>query len=165
MTYVLVEADPFAAALAEMGSDSKYETAAQVKDELSTVRRPYRGIQIKDDVYASLSIRSASNADMLLTSSSSRDDSGKVKRYSDFILQSISDSRSERHQVMETFGDSYIYFFGEKPRMITLSGVLINSEDFNWRAQFWDNYDKNLRGTQLVRKGARAYLSYDTIVI
>jgi hypothetical protein len=141
----------------------------------STVRRPYRGIQIKDDIYAVLSVRKPDGSAIPLTSSSapytwSGDKNegnwiGQVRDYSDFILQRVEDQRMEKQQIIETFGDTFVYFFGERPRMITFSGVLMNTDDFNWRAQFWQNYDLFLRGTKLVQMNARCYLSYDTIVI
>jgi hypothetical protein len=130
------------------------------------VRRPYRGIQIKDDTYATLSVLSSNGSTIPLVSSSAFDgEQGSVKDYSDFILNSVTDERSEKQQIVETFGDSFIFFFGERPRVVTFTGVLINTEDFNWRSQFWYNYDNHLRGTKLVQKAARAFLSYDSVVV
>ena len=147
---------------------------AQTSDNVanfSTVRRPHRGIQIKDDTYASLSIFKANGAHIPLVSSSARKSEvsegfqGYVKYYSDFILQNISINRQEKHQIIETFGDSFVYFFGERPTMVRLSGLLINTEDFNWRSQFWTNYDKYLRGSKLVQQNARCFLAYDRIIL
>lgn len=138
----------------------------------NSVRRPYRGIEIKKDTYAALSIRKASGAPIPLMSSSARPsspddlaDPGLVEDYSDFILQSVSDERVEKSQIVETFGDTFVYFFGERPRIVRVSGLLINTYDFNWRSQFWHNYDNHLRGSKLVEKNARAYLAYDTMVL
>jgi hypothetical protein len=132
----------------------------------STVRRPTRGIQIKDDTYAMLSIRRAGGEPIPLVSSSAFSNGiGYVEQYSDFIIQQINEERSEKEQIVETFGDPYVFFYGERPRVISVTGMLLNTEDFNWKSQFWKNYDEFLRGTQLVRANARAYLCYDTIVI
>jgi hypothetical protein len=49
--------------------------------------------------------------------------------------------------------------------MIAVTGVLLNTEDFNWRAEFWDNYENILRGTRCVQNKARVYLSWDDIVV
>lgn len=135
------------------------------------IRRPYRGIQIKDDTYATISIFDGRGNPIRLVSSSStlpETDSGnigKVDIYADFILQSITDTRVEKHQIIETFGDSFVFFFGERPRIVTLRGLFVNTEDFNWRSQFMANYEENLRGTKLVQRNARAFLSYDSLVI
>jgi len=138
----------------------------------STVRRPYRGIQIKNDTYATLSVVTPTGKIALTSSSATVKDSGdknakqgKVSEYSDFILQRIDDQRAEKKQIIETFGEPFIYFYGEQPRVVSFSGLLVNTEDFNWRAQFWHNYEEHLRGTKLVQANARVYLSYDTIMI
>jgi hypothetical protein len=143
-------------------------------DNQAAVRRPYRGIQIKDDTYASLSIVDGRGNTIALTSSSAittpdgyseADGRGRVSAYSDFIMQSIDDERMEKQQIVETFGDSFIFFFGEKPRIVNITGVLMNTEDFNWRSQFMYNYENFLRGSKLVQRNARCFLSYDQIVI
>jgi len=136
------------------------------------IRRPYRGIEIKDDTYAVLTIRRSDGSPIPMFSSSARpagneepSDPAAVNDYSDFILQSVQESREEKQQIIETFGDTFVYFFGERPRIITVNGLLMNTYDFNWRAQFWKNYDLYMRGTKLVEANARAYLSYDTRVL
>lgn len=136
------------------------------------VRRPYRGIQIKDDTYSTLSIIDGKGHPIPLVSESAiaeRNSSsgarGVVNDYADFIIQKIEDQRVEKQSIIETFGDSFIFFFGERPRVFTFSGVLVNSEDFNWRSQFWYNYENHLRGTKLVERNARAFLAYDSIVV
>jgi hypothetical protein len=155
--------------------DNKEKTdtvkAESVQGTNSPIRRPYRGIQIKDDTYSTISVRRPDGSPIPLVSSSdlegnSRDGKvGLVTEYADYILQSVEDQRTEKQQILETFGDPFVYFFGERPRIVSFSGLLINTEDFNWRAQFWKNYDAFFRGTRLVQSNARCYLSYDTVVI
>jgi hypothetical protein len=141
----------------------------------ANVRRPYRGIQIKENTYSTLSVRRADGSPIPLTSSSAVPDQGgevdagsgkgSVNEYSDFILQTVEDNREEKQQIIETFGDPYVFFFGERPRIVTFNGLLINTEDFNWRSQFWHNYERYFRGTKLVQMNARAYIAYDTMVV
>jgi hypothetical protein len=85
--------------------------------------------------------------------------------YSNFIIQRIDESRQEKSQVLETFGDTFIFFFGERPRIINVSGLLMNTLDFNWRTEFWHNYENTLRGTRLVEQNARMYLHWDDIIV
>jgi hypothetical protein len=128
----------------------------------AAVRRPHRGIQIKKDTYGTLSVFDGAGAVIPLTSSSAHlGDPGKVNAYADFIIQKVEESRAEKSQIVETFGADYIFLYGEKPRMVRVSGLLVNTEDFNWRAQFWDNYENYLRGTKLVERNARVVLAYD----
>lgn len=71
----------------------------------------------------------------------------------------------EKHQIIETFGEPYIYFFGESPRFLDVQAILINTNDFNWEAEWWDNWDNRIRGTKAVEQGARTYLFYDDTVV
>jgi len=85
--------------------------------------------------------------------------------YSNFLLQQVVESRMERHQIIETFGASYVFFFGESPRFLDCASIILNTHDFNWRAEWWTNYNTYLRGTRLVEMGARCYLFYDDNII
>jgi hypothetical protein len=126
-------------------------------------RRPLRGLEIKDDTYAILKVVQADGSELPLFDSSS--ENGKSVQYTNFLLQSVTESRMEKHQIVETFGEAYIFFFGEHPRFVDVQAVLINSNDFNWEAEFWENYNLYLRGTKLVEMGARTYLFYDDTIV
>lgn len=127
------------------------------------VRRPLRGLEIKEDTYAYIKLMRLDGRAIDLVDSSS--ETGWSKEYSNFILQSVQEQRMERQQVMETFGDTYMFLFGESPRFLQVSAALINSYDFNWKAEFQYNYDNYLRGTRSLEKGARCYLFYDDNVV
>lgn len=122
-----------------------------------------RGLEIKEDTYALLKVVRADGSELELFDSSS--ETGRSAQYTNFILQSVSEARMEKHQIVETFGEPYIFFFGEHPRFLDVQMVLINSHDFNWEAEFWQNYNDYLRGTKLVEMGARTYLFYDDVVV
>lgn len=150
------------------------------------IRRPLRGIEIKDDRYATIMIKQANGMPIPLTDAGSRaganagqsttaaggvaatkpaPNTASTNIYSNFIIESIEDVRQEKSQIMETFGEPYIFFFGERPRMLNVSGLLFNTLDFNWRKEFWKNYESRLRGTKLVEQNARMYLHWDDIVV
>lgn len=133
----------------------------------ANVRRPVRGIQIKDDTYAIIQVRSADGVSKPLIDAGGPLPSGNFSttyKYSNFLIQSIQQQRVEKKQIVETFGEPYIFFFGQHPVMLQVSGVLLNTEDYNWRAEFMQNYDTQLRGTACVQNKTRVYLSWDTIV-
>lgn len=130
----------------------------------SMARRPTRGIEIKDDTYASMKVVMSNGIEWPLLDSSSPDGFSK-KGYTNFILQQVTEQRMEKHQIVETFGDSYVFFFGESPRFLDCSAILINTLDFNWRAEWWHNYENYLRGTKLVELGARCYMFWDDNVV
>lgn len=120
-------------------------------------------MEVKEDTYATLKVIRADGSDVPFVDSSSA--TGQSTSYSNFILQSVQETRMEKHQIVETFGDAYIYFFGESPRFIDVQAVLINSFDFNWQAEWWENWNNVLRGSKSVENGARAYLFYDDNVV
>lgn len=169
-TFVQLEPDAFNKVFASVAQAQRQGQTfdSQVNDQkiglYHHVRRPVRGIQIKDDRYGSLQVRQANGIAVPLFDAASPTNTGKGIRNSNFLIQSISESRIEKQQIILTFGAPYIFFFGEQPRVITVSGILLNTEDFNWRAEWWENYDLYLRGTQCVRNRTRAYLSWDDII-
>jgi hypothetical protein len=134
----------------------------------ANVRRPLRGLQIKQDTYAVIRVIGPDGNDLPIFNSSSsnvEDGIGRSAYYANFIINGIEDQRMEKQTVVETFGEDFIFFFGERPRFLSVSGMLINSADFNWKNEWWENYDRYLRGTRLVEMNARMYLYFDDVVI
>lgn len=170
-TFVTIEPDAFNKVFAAVTTVQKQKDTFDSESSDSRiglyhhVRRPVRGIQIKDDTYATIQVRQANGIAIPLFDAAAPSDTGKGIRNSNFIINSVQEQRAEKQQIILTFGEPYIFFFGEQPRIITVSGVLLNTEDFNWRAEWWENYDRYLRGTQCVRMKTRVYLSWDDIVV
>jgi len=178
-TFIEIQTDAFAKNLERAAEALGYEG----------VRRPLRGIEIKEDTYAVIKVLKANGDPIPLTDAGgvkppqsgsttgagsqvtpSYEQPGKSSmastyNYSNFIIQRIEESRQEKSQILETFGDSYIFFFGERPRLLNVSGLLINTTDFNWRSEFWYNYENVLRGTRLVQENARLYLFWDDLLV
>jgi hypothetical protein len=90
---------------------------------------------------------------------------GNAHVWTDWLLQSVQEERVEKTQIVETFGRDYFYVLGEKPRALQFSGILMNTADFNWRAVFWENWDRFFRATRLVERNARMYIGFDDIVV
>lgn len=126
-------------------------------------RRPTRGLEIKEDTYAVLKVIQADGTEVPLYDSS--DPSGRRASNTNFILQSVQEARMEKNQIVDTFGASYIFFFGEAPRFLEVQAKLINSNDFNWEAEWWANYEQYLRGTRSVELGARTFMFYDDTIV
>ena len=128
------------------------------------VRRPYRGISIKQESYASLSVVSGrtSLASRKLANSSTEKD---VAFTSNFLINSVSETRQEKHQPVSTFGKDYVYFFGEQPRQMTFNVTLLNSENFRWEEEWWYNYEEYFRGTRLAARSEQIRLRLDESVI
>lgn len=161
--YIELTTDPFEANYMRLKGRNDPSLSRSGRAGLSNVRRPLRGMEVKEDTYASLKVIRADGSELPFMDSSSA--TGSSKSYSNFIIQSVREARMEKHQIIETFGDSYIYFFGEAPRFIDVTAVLINSNDFNWEAEWWANWDRTLRGSKSVENGAQSYLFYDDNVV
>lgn len=134
------------------------------------VRRPFRGIQVKRDTYATIKVVDALGNPIPLIDSSAppAEEGGRIGQslaYSNFILQSVEEQRVEKQQIVETFGEDYIFFFGERPRVYTFNVLLINTRNFNWKSEWWTNYENTLRGTRLLERNARMYIYFDDVVI
>jgi hypothetical protein len=143
------------------------------------VRRPTRGIVLKDDTFATL--RVVSNRDhapvYLVDSGTNRKLSNGAKDYleqngkrmtdiySNFLIQSVQEERMEKAQILETFGEPFVFLFGERARVLNISGVLLNSFDFNWRQEWLENYDNYLRGTRCVENDSLIFLSFDETLV
>lgn len=174
MAFIFLRTDAFLNNLRlnrKKGGNDLIKDKEKLPNQRRPIRRPYRGIQIKEPRYSTLSVLEPGNVPVPLISSSdtlgtgTKGRTGRVWEYADYILQRISEQRTEKQQIIETFGDPFVYFFGERPRIVEVQGMLMNTEDFNWKSQFWKNYDEYLRGTKLVQRNARVYLSWDTTII
>ena len=133
------------------------------------VRRPLRGIQVKGDTFATMSVFSGTGAAKKLANSSVEapvsGEAGSADYTSNFILIASSEERAEKLQTVSTFGAAYGFFFGEHPRFVNYQAVLMNTADFQWELEWWHNYDTVLRGTKLVENMARVYLYYDEVTV
>ncbi len=161
--FIELTTDPFESNYARLKSRNDPSLSRTGRAGLSNVRRPLRGLEIKEDTYASLKVLRADGSEVPFLDSSSA--TGTSTSYSNFIIQSVQETRMEKNQIIETFGDAYIYFFGEAPRFIEVQAVLINSQDFNWEAEWWSNWNNVLRGSKSVENGSRTYLFYDDNVV
>lgn len=128
-----------------------------------SARRPMRGLEVKEDTHAVIKVIDLMGREIRLADSGNA--SGTSSSYTNFILQSVQESRAEKSQILETFGDPYLFVFGESARFLECTAMLLNSQDFNWQAEFWHNYDTYLRGTKCAEIGARVYLFYDDTVV
>jgi len=156
MPIVLVEQDPF--------SDVADPSAATQGADGTNVRRPLYGIEVKEPRFAFLSLlqdlgEGAGPQEISLIDSSAP--GGYSNANHNFILQSVSESRTEKTQIVETFGDHFVFFYGQSPIVLQVQGMLLNTKDFNWKNEILANYDRYLRGTRCVENRTRAYLGWD----
>lgn len=69
--------------------------------------------------------------------------------YKDFIMTDLAYDIQEKYQVFHTFGGhECVYFYGQAPLAIRISGVLTDDLDNDQFARFAQLYTKHLRGTK-----------------
>jgi len=133
------------------------------------VRRPLWGLRVKDPQFAWLSVfqdigdGNPSQPVSIIDSSSPGGYTSEQGTHN-FILQSVTESRQEKVQIIETFGDHFAFFYGQKPIILQVRGMLFNSRDFNWKNEFLANYDRFLRGTKCVENKSRVFLGWDDAI-
>lgn len=140
----------------EVGSSSSSSPSEDVGTSGVPVRRPMRGLLLKEEVYATLSVKSAGNVTLKNSSVA-----GDPVFTTNFLLQSVTETRNEKAQFVTTFGSTYAFFFGEQPRIINCAAVLLNTPDFDWEREWLENYQTSLRGSSLTARNAKALLRFD----
>jgi len=82
-----------------------------------------------------------------------------------FFLEQVNETREEKVQVIDTFGEWVAFFFGRKPEVYSYSGTLLNAKNHDWKNDFQFNYDNFLRGSQAVKHRATMILQYDSVMV
>lgn len=154
-------------------------------DQVRFIPRPLLGIQVKPNTPAFaqvvksdgtiMSLLNYENAQTITTDASGKKEVAgssntapppkQTKAWTQWFLQSVKEERVEKTQLVETFGEPYFYAFGEKPRSLMFTGVLMNTVDYNWRSIFWQNWENNFRATKLIQNDARMYITFDDILV
>ena len=141
------------------------------------VRRPLSGVAVKPGTHAYVQIVNAfgqpvrvfNQIGALHTKNPPPNDADANEPiddyWTDWLLQTVQESRAEKTQIVETFGEPVFYAFGERPRVLQFQGILVNTADFNWRAEFWENWDRYFRATKLIENGWRLFLGFDDILV
>ena len=81
--------------------------------------------------------------------------------YMNFLLQSVSESYSEKVQVTEFLSDDFVaYYFGTRAGVLQFSGVLYNTVQDDWWDEMYIALREILRGTQLARYGNMVHVRY-----
>jgi hypothetical protein len=88
-----------------------------------------------------------------------------VHATTDFALQQVREQEAEKWQIIETFGDDILYFYGKKPTVYHFSGNLINTNDHQWKNDFYNNYKEIMRGTKCAENRTRMYMLYDDVIV
>lgn len=161
MSYVTIQEDRFSRSIS-VARQEEIALRAKKPSRQSPVRRPLSGLEIKDDTYATLEIRDASGQTLGALKNTSTDRENLYETYtSNFSVEAITEQRNEKSQIIQTFGDDFIFFFGERPVQLNIALVLPDAKNFRWHQEFWENYSDQLRGTRVAQQETRAYFTLD----
>lgn len=147
--------------------DLQYTYTAKLEQEVTEdngeesqkhVRRPLNGLRPNKTYYATI----MSPNGML---NSSYIDAKKLTNFNNnFLIQSMTFSRDEKMQVIETFGENYVYFFGNRSPVASFRGMLLNSQTFEWFAEFDTNYVNSFRGTRSAARNKEVSITVDGVI-
>jgi len=90
----------------------------------------------------------------------SKDEVDMLPPYTKFFLTGVSEGHTERNQIIQTFGDFYVFFFGEQAPIYTFSGSLVNAKNTNWLSDFMFYYENFFRGTKAVQNNTKIVITY-----
>jgi hypothetical protein len=95
-----------------------------------------------------------------------------------FLLQSVTKPRMERFQIVETFREAHLFFFGERTKVYSITGQvlealdadaadddLISRDQYRWSTSLQMLYDTALRGSQLASAGNIATLAFEKVLL
>lgn len=90
----------------------------------------------------------------------------KPATYIGFILQQVTEQRTEKVQTIPLAGDSFhSTFFGQMPRQYVFQGMLFNSKNARWRESFDRLYENYLRGYKAAGEGRPVQIIYDSKIV
>lgn len=81
----------------------------------------------------------------------------------EFFVTDVSENSAEKFQIVQTFGNDYIFFYNRRPLIYTINGVFHNSVGKDWKNNFKANYDNFMRGTKLVEGRNKVLFTYDDV--
>ena len=75
------------------------------------------------------------------------------KKFRQFILLQMSEPSQEKMQIVENSDDFQVLFYGKKPEIVSIAGVLKNTVDNPWSTNMLFIWSELMRGTKLVENG------------
>lgn len=89
-----------------------------------------------------------------------------VNSYVGFFLQEVTERNSEKSQIIPMNGDGYAAFFsGREPRVYSFSGVVLNTQQDQWRSTLANLYEEVFRGSKVAGMNRVVQIAYDDKVV
>ena len=89
-----------------------------------------------------------------------------VNSYVGFFLQEVTERNAEKSQIIPMNGDGYAAFFsGREPRVYSFSGVVLNTQQDQWRSTLTNLYEEVFRGSKVSGMNRVVQIAYDDKVV
>lgn len=89
-----------------------------------------------------------------------------VNSYVGFFLQEVTERNAEKSQIVPMNGDGYAAFFsGREPRVYSFSGVVLNTQQDQWRSTLTNLYEEVFRGSKVSGMNRVVQIAYDDKVV
>ena len=138
--------------------------AASIANKGYIVRRPIKGMMPKNEHPVRLRLISL-KGDGFQDIPNSNMGSGKATYATNFIIMHHNYSLAEKQQIMDTFGGTYIFLFGEAPVVHNFGGYLLNTASHTWYDEWLYIYENFLRGTKALENRVMAVVEIDNLLI
>lgn len=126
------------------------------------VRRPLDSLRPRPDQYATLSMRVRDTEERVALKNTSA--KGGVSMYNaNMMIQTVSQSVTEKVQISQTFDDDRLFFFGKNLDTLNISALLVENDTFQWVHEWHTNYLATTRGTIAAERGTEAELSVEDV--
>lgn len=86
---------------------------------------------------------------------------GQGRGTTNFFIQTLTESPGTTSQVVKSFSSWFMSSVGVAPDMIEVSGILLQSVNFNWRAEWDANFKRFLRSDQCILRKAQVFLTIE----
>jgi hypothetical protein len=91
---------------------------------------------------------------------------GKSGAYVGFLLSQVTESKTEKAEVIPLVGDGFAsYFFGQNPRTYMFDGFLLNTKECLWRDLFDYLYKEVFRGSKVAKHSKLVRIAYDGRIV
>jgi hypothetical protein len=118
-----------------------------------------------------------------------RDSAGQFFKFADFIITDVSISSREKMQVVNTFSDPVVFFYGSMPEFASFQGMLLNSNIYDlpgqsaytrtqgsntsnvagqhpiWKWRFIQNYEERFKASASLQRGHSIFIVYDDVCL
>ncbi len=89
------------------------------------------------------------------------DPDNKLPEFREMYVQSISESHSEGHDIVDVLADTFVCMtMGANPVKINIEGVVPTTKERDYRLNFLDIYNEYYRGTKLAERRILLYFIY-----